>query len=921
MVRKPHSHRLSVLILSGLAAAPAWGQQAPVRLDWLGGAPPPVATGVSWGVPFPRGAIRKNQAFTLRTAAGEPLPLQSWPLAYWPDGSPKWVGFATVAGPETAGPLELVPVRTRPPAVAPGVRVRKTADGYEIDTGALVARIPRRGRFLIESLVVDGREVAREGRLVAILQHGPDGDAGETPPRERFVSRVDSVAVEQSGPVRAVVRIQGFHASESGERAWLPFTVRLHFHAGREPVRLVHSFVYDGDQEKDFIRGLGLAFSVPMREQVHNRHVRFGGEGEGLWAEPVQPLTGRAFLSHEGRNVYPDQVAGRRVPDREAYDARGQALLRHWAVWNDYRLLQPTADGFTVQKRSGEHSAWVDAAAGRRASGFVFVGDVSGGLGVGVKDFWQSYPASLEVRNAAGEAAELRVWLWSPDAPVMDMRHYDVVGHDLLASYEDWQPGFSIAHGVARTSELTLFPSAAVPSHAELSAAARASREPPLLVATPEYLHSVRVFGFWSLPDRSTPGKRWIEERLDDLIAFYRSQIEERRWYGFWNYGDVMHSYDPVRHVWRYDIGGYAWANTELAPDLWLWYSFLRTGRADIFRMAEAMTRHTSEVDVYHLGPFAGLGTRHNVRHWGDGAKEVRVSQATLRRIYYYLTTDERTGDLMREVVDADHALLTVDPLRVAYPVSEHPHPYPTRARFGPDWLAFVGNWMTEWERTGDTRYRDKILTGLRDIARLPYGPFSGWAAAFGYDPRTGHLYYIGGEFEESSHLATIMGGAETMFELESLLGRSRDWDRVWLQYAKLYSAPKEEFAKEYGVEKEEPGDDGPAYARLSAYAYYRLKDPKYAERAWAQLLGPGIGMARQTRTATPILVEGPEVPRPVHEMRFVSTNDAAQWSLNAIQVLELAGDRMPEHHPLWEAATSEAVGGAAGAPRASGQD
>ena len=49
-------------------------------------------------------------------------------------------------------------------------------------------------------------------------------------------------------------------------------------------------------------------------------------------------------------------------------------------------------------------------------------------------------------------------------------------------------------------------------------------------------------------------------------------QVEQRRWYGFWDYGDVMHTYDHDRHVWRYDVGGYAWDNSELSPDLWLWY-------------------------------------------------------------------------------------------------------------------------------------------------------------------------------------------------------------------------------------------------------------------------------------------------------------------------------------------------------------
>ncbi|WP_241089366.1 hypothetical protein, partial [Pseudomonas viridiflava] len=40
---------------------------------------------------------------------------------------------------------------------------------------------------------------------------------------------------------------------------------------------------------------------------------------------------------------------------------------------------------------------------------------------------------------------------------------------------------------------------------------------------------------------------------------FYRDEVEQRKWYGFWNYGDVMHTYDEQRHVWRYDVGGFAW--------------------------------------------------------------------------------------------------------------------------------------------------------------------------------------------------------------------------------------------------------------------------------------------------------------------------------------------------------------------------
>ena len=74
--------------------------------------------------------------------------------------------------------------------------------------------------------------------------------------------------------------------------------------------------------------------------------------------------------------------------------------MTDWAVWDDYKLAQPKADGFTIQKRTNPQSCWLDAAAGRRASGLVFAGDVTGGLAVAVKNFWQSYPASLEVQKA-----------------------------------------------------------------------------------------------------------------------------------------------------------------------------------------------------------------------------------------------------------------------------------------------------------------------------------------------------------------------------------------------------------------------------------------------------------------------------------------------------------------------------------------
>jgi YetA-like protein len=864
--------------------------------NWLEGNAPAVKAGISFGVPFKQGEWQRSDALAAKAGDGQTVPAQTWPLAVWPDGSVKWLGVAVSGGPALVGPLHLDKGVGLAPAVS--LKASQDAGGVSIDTGVIQCRLAAQGAALIQTLKIAGREVARDGRLVAFTENRADFAVSGTVKEERFESEITKLTLEQAGPVRAVVKVEGLHREVRGGRGWLPFTVRLYFSAGVEAVRMVHTFIFDGDQEKDFIRGLGVRFTVPMREEIHNRHVRFSGEGSGLWSEPIQPAVGRQgrfAAKTDGSDIYPDQLAGKRVPNRDHLNARSGNLLEQWAVWDAFRLVQPNADGFTIEKRTNSQSAWIPAGAGKRASGLVFVGDVSGGLAMSLKNFWQSYPAALEVQNASTSAAEVTVWLWTPEAPGMDLRHYDIKAHGLEAVYEDVQPGFSTAMGVARTSELTLFPSATVPTKTETVAQASVGRAPPVLVCPPAVLHEARAFGLWSLPDRSTPFKKTIEDGLDETLAYYQKSVEQHHWYGFWDFGDFMHSYDADRHVWRYDLGGMAWDNSELGTDMWLWYSFLRSGRADIFRLAEAMTRHTGEVDCYHLGRFAGLGSRHNVRHWGCGAKEARISQAAYRRFYYYLTTDERVGDLMHEMTIADYAATEFDPMRLAQPATEAEKKIaPGRVRLGPDWLGFVGNWMTEWERTGDTKWRDKILAGVDSLSAMPLGMKNGKNLVFGYDPKSNHLFPLS-EVAGDYNLATIMGGGEVAIELGEMLNDAR-WDKLWLQFCRLTTASADVIRLDMITGKE--GDEDARYARpdrLAAYVYFKTKNPAFAKRA---LGGGGFGGGFRASGAPMRRIEGPDALNPLAESARVSTNGAAQAGLLAIEILELCADQLPTEAP-----------------------
>lgn len=837
---------------------------------------------VSFGVPFSRGSVSESDRFVVVSAAetddntiGREEAVREVdfrPLAYWPDGSVKWGGFSGTLPGAASYRLNKVAGRSGRKKVSTGL-LTETSAQYIVNTGRMVAYIPKQSAdAVIDSLLIDNRTVGASAVLVCAVNG------------EERLGRLDSTVVERRGAQSVVLKLCGRHWNND-----LPFLLRLYFSAGSPQVRMVHTFLYDKEANKDFITSLGVRFAVPMREALYNRHVAFSGADGGVWSEPVQPLTGRRVLflneaeaaERRAPLLYEQQMEGKRIPDREAFAPKYQAYLDQWASWDGYRLSQLNDMGYTLRKRAKGLNAtpWIGTFSGTRASGGAFLGDVSGGIAVGLHDFWQSYPSTLEVAGATakrGATATLTVWLWSPEAEPMDLRHYDTEAHGLDAAYEDVQAGMSMPYGIGRTSTLVVEPLSAYPGKATFAAMVQELVSVPQLVCTPEYLHRQRAFGVWSLPDRSNKQRREIEDLLDKHIEYYRRAIEDHHWYGFWNYGDIMHTYDSNRHEWLYDVGGFAWDNTELASNAWLWYSYLRSGRADLWRMAVAMTRHTAEVDVYHFGPYAGLGSRHNVTHWGCGAKEARISQAAWNRFYYYLSGgDERTGDLMTEVRDVDTLLYHLDPMRLAQPRELYPCTAPARLRIGPDWLAYAGNWMTEWERTGDCRYRDKIVAGMESISALPNGIFTG-PKALGYDPETGVISYEGDSaMQNTNHLLPIMGGFELMNELIEMLPEETGWKKTWLA-----------FCRDYRIKADTISHNHFRIPRLAAYAYYMTQDKAQYRQAWMELFGhtgeSGVPSWK------PLELSAPEVPAGRLEERSVSTNGVATWGLDAIYMLEV---------------------------------
>jgi hypothetical protein len=86
---------LALIIFSSIQNSVFAQGVSPIKLSWLGRNPPALSTGVSWGVPLPKGKIDPSTGFSLKNDQSQAMPVQSWPLAYWPDGSLKWIGLST----------------------------------------------------------------------------------------------------------------------------------------------------------------------------------------------------------------------------------------------------------------------------------------------------------------------------------------------------------------------------------------------------------------------------------------------------------------------------------------------------------------------------------------------------------------------------------------------------------------------------------------------------------------------------------------------------------------------------------------------------------------------------------------------------------------------------------------------------------
>lgn len=531
------------------AAAPPLPQKTapltvPMEVFAATNAPQP-SLPLTLGVPVAKGQLFGVDHCTIQTAT-QTAAAQGRALAYWPDGSVRWL--------LVDGKLPLV--ATIPAALT--VTVNGTETGvvspgslawYEDDGGIVV-----HNRQLRVTLVKSGRglplsierltDAATSERLLDLASQRDSGlHCGLGNGVQLYPDRIQAAKLEETGPLRTVIYWQSDWIDEQGV-AHLRSTLRLHIYADQPFVKLVHRLTVISP-------ALGAAAT-----------------GHNANAQPSPAVNG-AILGAVGeeRTLLKLRSLTCHLPWPAISTARCDNTLVPLAADGAWQLLQvdhqyyQTGNEQTQQPYTGQ------------AQGHLLVEGQPGTLAVAVRNFWQTYPKGLAV---SPESVTIELLPAQPAAPAP-------TDEDAWHRVHFWQRDgcYLLKAGMALTNELLLaFP---------VDQAAMASifawfEQPPLVRPTLAALNATGAL--IPLGAKNNDALARYEALVTEAIDAFAVDRVTTNAYGQVNFGD-----------W-YGESGWSWGNNEYDTAFYAYAEFLRGGDPHWAVLAAEAARHLADVDT-----------------------------------------------------------------------------------------------------------------------------------------------------------------------------------------------------------------------------------------------------------------------------------------------------------------------------------
>ncbi|NLF74020.1 MAG: hypothetical protein GX575_33870 [Candidatus Anammoximicrobium sp.] len=212
---------------------------------------------ITTGVPFAQGTLSSADQVRLLYGAEE-VPAQVQLTARWPDGSVKWLLVTFLASAPAAGQaeyrLECGP-KVRRAETAAGLTVRQSAEGVQITTGTLNLQIDRQGK--LAAISAGEQRGFADNALARTVAEDPQG--------RTFLPGDGTLQVEQSGPIRTVVKtVSPLRDAKGAHLARIE--QRIEAYRGLPWIRLHHTLVVDGPERFTALKR--LSYRVPITDSV-----------------------------------------------------------------------------------------------------------------------------------------------------------------------------------------------------------------------------------------------------------------------------------------------------------------------------------------------------------------------------------------------------------------------------------------------------------------------------------------------------------------------------------------------------------------------------------------------------------------------------------------------------------------------------
>ena len=679
---------------------------------------------VTSGVPFPPGAVPADAAFAL-SVGGRLTPAQFRVLSKWDgyDGSVKWLqvdflssgkraekAVLTVLAKPPAKPLvprSFKPIVIRdlmePPAASEAGETAPAATkiGIEVDTGPLRFHVREDRPDFLDGVWLDQnkdgefsdaeRMIGPGTTLEVVTVPAGKADGPETVYRSAGSSARYKVEIEESGPVRAEIRISGILKAEGGQ-AMFPWIVRIHAFAGQPHLRIEHTIIVDRDPENFSIKSIGLRHPIAFT--------------------PRKGATGAALTIQDSLE-YPQ------------YPLFNQFKPAH-------RIWDGDSDGKTIKPwRNWAH----------------YAGDKKG-VTIALRDAAKMYPAGWRVDY---DKSTFTAYPWPPhpDGRILDLRRLDKrnpPGYDKYKQSAEYKRKIAFVPagmkpvgrngaGVSRTHAYTYF--FHKDTRVRPADVGSAANDPLRAWASPETYCGSLAFGrivpvvrplmkppkrpisnrittkFPEMMRRSVRSPALYDARCQDMFEWiWHHQNRWYHWYGWLTYGNIQSHFgsvgwcdkdNPPDRWWHYR-GRWAWQNDEHFLGRGVWQMFARWRDRRVFTFAEALSRNSVDVMTAHAGRQSGWSHRHNVDPYNDWADPTHTY--TVTRAYLHFLTGDRYA--RETIIEAGDKFVTGGPRR-----------FGSAAKIDRNfWLALYAC-MSAWEVSGEGKYKQAIDDAMDFVLTL----------------------------------------------------------------------------------------------------------------------------------------------------------------------------------------------------------